>query len=101
MSNLLLLMLLALKKVHSRGTNGRERDRSEVSDGKVKRALRARLLLSCVLCGAWCVESIYPLSGVPCPPFYRSRGSRDYRWEKEEKTKAKKVLRKCRVFLLL
>ena len=23
--------------------------------------------------------------GVPCPPFYRPRGSRDYRWEKEEK----------------
>ena len=29
-------------------TNGRERDRSQVSDGKVKRMLRAWLLLSCV-----------------------------------------------------
>ena len=33
-------------------TNGRERDRSQVSDGKVKRTLRAQLLLSCVLCDA-------------------------------------------------
>ena len=42
---------------------------------------RARLLLGCVLC----VESIRPPSGVPCPPFYRPRGSRGHRWEKEEK----------------
>ena len=83
------------------GTNGRERDRSQVSDGKVERVLRARLLLSCVLCDAWCVELIRPLSGVPCPPFYRSRGNRDYRWEKEEKPEAEKVLRRCRVFLFL
>ena len=32
------------------GINGRERDRSQVSDGKVERTLRARLLLGCVLC---------------------------------------------------
>ena len=30
------------------GTNGRERDRSQVSDGKVEWVLRAWLLLSCV-----------------------------------------------------
>jgi hypothetical protein len=42
------------------GTNGRERDMSQVSDGKIERVLRARLLLSCVLCGAWSVESIPP-----------------------------------------
>ena len=60
-------------------TNGRDRDRSQVSDGKVERALRAWLLLSCVLCDAWCVLSIGPLNGVPCLPFYRPRGSRDYR----------------------
>ena len=60
-------------------TNGRERDRSQVSDGKVKRTLRAWLLLSCVLCDAWCVLLIGPLSGVPCFPFYRPRGSGDYR----------------------
>ena len=66
------------------GTNGRERDRSQVSNGKVERALRAWMLLNCVLCDAWCIELIHPLSGVPYPPFYRSRGSKDYRWEKEE-----------------
>ena len=33
-------------------TNGRERDMSQVSNGKVERALRARLLLSYVLCDA-------------------------------------------------
>ena len=32
------------------GTNDRERDRSQVSDGKVERMPRARLLLGCVLC---------------------------------------------------
>ena len=31
-------------------------DGSQVSDGKVERVLRAQLLLSCVLCDAWCVE---------------------------------------------
>ena len=61
------------------GTNGRERYRYQISDGKVERVPRARLLLSRGLCGAWCVESIRPLSGVSCPPFYRSRGSRDYK----------------------
>ena len=80
-------------------TNGRERDRSQVSDGKVERTLRALLLLSCVLCGAWNVGLIRPFSGVPCLPFYRSRGSRDYRCEKEEKPEAKKVIRRCQVLL--
>ena len=32
------------------GTNGRERDRSQVSDGKVERTPRDWLLLDCVLC---------------------------------------------------
>ena len=73
------------------GINGRERDRSQVSDGKFGRLLRAWVLLSYVLCGVWCVESICLLSGVPCLPFYRPRGSRDYKWEKEE-PEAKKVL---------
>ena len=82
-------------------TNGRERDRSQVSDGKVERTLRALLLLSCVLCDVWCVLLIGPLSGVPCLPFYRPRGSRDYRWEKEEKPEAKEVIQRCRVFLFL
>ena len=68
---------------------------SLVSDGKVERTPRARLLLGCVLS----VESIHPLTGVPYPPFYRPRGSRDYRWEKEEKTEVEKVLRRSWVFL--
>ena len=82
-------------------TNGQERDRSRVSDGKVERTLRALLLLSYVLCDAWCVLFFHPLSGVLCLSFYRPRGSRDYRWEKEEKSEAKKVLRRCRIFLFL
>ena len=52
------------------GTNGRERDKSQVSDGKVERMPRARLLPSCELC----VESIHRHGGVPYPPFYRPRG---------------------------
>ena len=82
-------------------TNRRERDRAPVSDGEVERALRAWLVLSYVLCDALCVKSIPPFSGVPCLPFYRPRGSKDYRWEKEEKPKAKKVLRRHQVFLFL
>ena len=37
-------------------------------------------------CVMWCVRcEIDPsLSGVPCLPFYRSRGSRSYRREKKE-----------------
>ena len=71
------------------GINVRERDWSQVSDGKVERMPRARLLFGYVLCDVLCVESIHPLSGVPCPPFYRSRGSRDYRWEKEKKIRGR------------
>ena len=67
--------VISTKKACSRGTNDRERDMSQVSDGKVEQVLRAWLLLSCMLCGAWCVELIRPLSRVPCPPFYRSRGA--------------------------
>ena len=36
------------------GTNGRERDMSQVSDGKVKQVLRAWMLLSYVV---WCVRN--------------------------------------------
>ena len=82
-------------------TNGRERDMSQVSDGKAERALRVWLLLSCVLCDAWCVLLIHPLSGVPFLPFYRLRESRDYISKKEEKPEAKTVLQRCWVFLFL
>ena len=81
------------------GTNGRERNMSQVSDEKVKRMPRARLLLGCVSCDVLCVKLICPLSGVPCLPFYRPRGSRGYRWEKEEETKGREGLRGSRVFL--
>ena len=79
------------------GTNGRERDRSQVSNGKVERMLRAQLLLGWVLC----VKTIGPLSGVPCFPFYRPKESRDYRWEKRGKREANEVLQERRVFLFL
>ena len=52
-------------------TNRQERDESQVSEAKVERTLRAWLLLHCVLCDAWCVLLIHPLSGVPCLSFYR------------------------------
>ena len=38
------------------GTNGRERDRSHVSDGRVERMPRALLLLGCVLCDVLCMK---------------------------------------------
>ena len=60
------------------GTNGRERDGSYVSDGKVERALRAWLLLSCVLCDVWCVKLIdpsIPLVGCPALPFIDQGGA--------------------------
>ena len=64
--------------LHPVCTNGRERDRSQVYDGKVERMPRAWLLLGCMLS----VELILP--------FIDQRGSRGYRWEKEEKTKGRK-----------
>ena len=63
--------VISTKRFVVDGTNSRERGRSQVSDGKVENAPRAWLLLICVLCDAWCVELIRPLSGVPCPSFYR------------------------------
>ena len=56
-------------------TNGREKDRSQVSDGKVERALRAWLLLSCVLCDAWYVELIPSLVGCHALPFIDQGGA--------------------------
>ena len=57
------------------GTNGRERDRSQVSDGKDERALRAWLLLGYMLCDAWCVELIPLLVGCPALPFIDQGGA--------------------------
>ena len=65
---------------------------------KIERMPRAWSLLGCVrdvlcLCRTGlCVShlsKVGPLSGEPCPPFYRPRGSRGYKWEKEEKTKGR------------
>ena len=72
------------------GTNGRERDRSQVSDVRVERMPRARLLLSGLLCDVLCWIDLSPWWGA-LPFLYRPRGSRDYRWEKEEKTEVEKV----------
>ena len=44
---------------------------SQVSDGKIERTPKARLLLGCVLC----VESIRHFNGVPCPPFIDQGGA--------------------------
>ena len=77
------------------GTNGQERDRSQVSDGKVKMMPRARLLLGCVLC----VESIHPSSGVPCPPFIAQGEQGLQMGEKGKNQRVEKVLRRSRVFL--
>ena len=64
MSSLLLLVLLALKRFVIGGINGRERDKSQVSDEKVERMPRARLLLGCVSYDVLCVESIVLQWGV-------------------------------------
>ena len=42
--------VISTKKFVVGVTNGRERDRSQISDGKVERTPRGRLLLGCVLC---------------------------------------------------
>ena len=80
-------MLLVPKRFIVGGTNGRERERSQVSDGMVERTPRAQSLLGCmsdVLCVELISQKIDPFSGVACPPFYRPRGNRGYRSEKKE-----------------
>ena len=56
-------------------TNDQERDGSQVSDEKVERMLRARLLLGCVLCDVLCVELIPSLVGCPAFPFIDQGGA--------------------------
>ena len=72
---------------------------SQVSDGKVERTPRARLLLGFVLCVENNRSKVSPLSGVPCPPFYRPRGAGVIEGRKRKKPKVEKVLRGNRVFL--
>jgi len=55
------------------GTNGGERDRSQVPGGVVERTTRALLLLGRVVHALTCRESI-PLSGSPALPFIGRRG---------------------------
>ena len=50
---------------------------------------KGRQELGCCLTTCCVSKTIGPLSGVPCPPFYRPRGSRGYRREKEGKTKGR------------
>ena len=80
-------------------TNGRERDRSQVPDGKVERMLRAWLLLSCVLRDVWCIELISLLVGYPALPFIDQGGAKVTDGRKRKKPEVEKVLRRCWVFL--
>ena len=54
------------------GTNGRERDRSQVFDGKVEKTPRARLLLGCVL--KMIDQKSVLLVGCPALPFIDQGG---------------------------
>ena len=77
-------MLLVLEKVRSRGYK-RSRETGPKSLLEMSKGCQdlGYYLVVCVMH----VELIWPCNGVPCPPFYRPRGSKDYRWEKEEKIK--------------
>ena len=62
------------------GTNERERDRSQVSDGKVERMPRAWLLLGCMLCLGLIHRLAYikrsvPLVGCPALPLIDQGGA--------------------------
>ena len=72
------------------GTNGQERDMSQVSDGKVKQVLRAWMLLSYVV---WCVRNqSVPLVGCVAFLFIDQGEAGIIDGTKEEKLEAKKVL---------
>ena len=88
---------------------------SQVSSGKSERVPRAQLLLSrvLVLCfgrfevrwvrdgsiGSGLNQSIDPLHGVPCFPFYRPRKSTGYNGGKEKNEREAKAFRIARSFL--
>ena len=90
-SLLLLLVLLIPKMVRSRGTNSRERDESQISDGMIEKV--AESLVAAQPCVKYrvCVQLLRPVSvplvGGPALPFIDQRGSKGYRSEKEENTK--------------
>ena len=83
-------MLLVPKRFVVGGTNDRERERSQVSEGMVERMPRAWSLLGRmrdVLCVELIRQKSVPSMGAPALPFIDQGGSRGYRWEKEENTK--------------
>ena len=55
--------------------------------------------LSCILVVCYVWNQSVPLVGCPALPFIDQGENKGYRWEKEKKTKGKKVLRGCWVFL--
>ena len=91
--------VISTKRFVVRGTNGRERDRSQVSDGRVERMPRARLQLGCVLCDVLCVELIRPFSGCHALPFIDQGGAGVTDGRKRKKPKVETVRRRRGVFL--
>ena len=75
MSSLLLLVLLVPKRFVVEGTNGQERDGSQVSDGKVERTPRSRLLLGCLLSIKMIGQKLVPLVGCHALPFIDQGGA--------------------------
>ena len=78
MSSLLLLMLSVPKRFVVGGTNDREREGSQVSEGMVERMLRACSLLG-RMCDVLCVELVHPKlvpsMGGPTLPFIDQGGA--------------------------
>ena len=69
------------------GTNGWERERSQVPDGIIKRMPRALLLLGCTV-RVRMLARPPPLVGSPTLPFINKGGAGVYRWGKRENTKS-------------
>ena len=63
MSNLLLLMLLVPKRFIVGGTNSRERDKSQVSDGMIEKVTES--LVAAPLCVKHCVFNLSVKSPSP------------------------------------
>ena len=76
------------------GTNGRERDGSQVSDGmdeKVAESLvAAQLCVKYRVCST-CSLRVDPLSGGACPPFYRPREEQGLQMGERRKTRGQEA----------
>ena len=72
------------------GTNGWERERSQVPDGVVERTPRAMLLLGCMVhVRVLARPELIPLVGSPALPFIdKGGGAGVYRWGKRKNTKS-------------